>query len=89
MEGKLFQLAITPGERLLGATVITPDGSLEGRYMRRPEGTYGSITIDGAPVASLAALCDAIMGSEYMVKWTSEVVVDFTKECPVKEKGEL
>lgn len=79
IEGKLVQLTIEPGEQHnVGVTVLTADGEQEGRRMRRPEQTFGSIKFNGTPVSTLAILIERIVEGECMVKWSSELAVEFT-----------
>ncbi len=81
IEGKLLQLTIEPGEQhVVGVTVLTKDGEEEGRAMRRPEQTYGSIKFDGTPIPTLAHLIEKIAEGECTVKWASELTVSFTKD---------
>lgn len=84
LEGKLIELAVMPGELVnIGITLLTASGEQEGRYMRPPEHTYGSIKINGEAVYKLDALIKFIMEATrgVQVKWMDEVFVEFTT-CP-------
>lgn len=87
IEGQLLELSISPGEQTLGLMLVTEEGSDEdGRYIVRPERSYGGVKIDGNPAHLLSDLIEFVMASDKgcMVKLTNydgnaATVVEFAR----------